>query len=378
MNYDIAVIPGDGIGPEVITEALKVAKTAASIFGFGLKETMLPWGAEHYLKNGVVVPPGAFDELGWASAILFGAVGDPRIPPGPFERELLLAMRFHFDPYVNVRQVTSFPGVPVPVPIPPEKKVSMIVIRENTEDFYMGLGGRLGDGRFQGALSAKRKLYGFAGNLDLKLDAGVEAAFSLGLLSGPGIERIAKVAFDTAAARGDKRIHVATKANALPDYYGFWDERVQKVAEKYPEIEAVKMNVDNLCYQLPRAPWNFNVILCPNLFGDIVSDLTAALVGGLGIAPSANIGEELSMFEPVHGSAPDIVGTGKANPLAAILSAGLMLSHLGQPEAGATIWNAVAATIGDGDLPVELGGRALCPEVGDRVVKALKAGAKSL
>ncbi|MDR2456027.1 MAG: isocitrate/isopropylmalate dehydrogenase family protein [Deltaproteobacteria bacterium] len=375
MNYEIAVIPGDGIGPEVVAEALKAVRLASSIFGFAIKEKTLPFGGGYYLKNKVVLPPGALDEMGAADALLLGAVGDPQVPPGPLERELLLELRFHFDQYLNLRPAKSLPGVPLPIILKPGAAIDIMVVRENTEGFYMGLGGRIKAGRHKEPTGTKRRLYALSGEVDLRLDPPVDGAFAMGMLTAPAIDRVAVKAFELARARGDSKIHVATKANALPAYYGFWDEEVLKTAQRYPEIQPVRINIDNLCYQLPRNPAPYGVILAPNLFGDIVSDLLSALSGGLGMAASGNIGDSLCMFEPIHGSAPVLVGTGRANPLAAILSSAMMLEHLGQREAAEAVREAVVGALNSGELPIELGGKAPCPRVGELVVEALKARA---
>ncbi|MDR2367389.1 MAG: isocitrate/isopropylmalate dehydrogenase family protein [Deltaproteobacteria bacterium] len=374
MDYDIAVLPGDGIGPEVTEQALKVMKAAASRFGFGLRINALPYGANHYLKTGVTLPESAFSELRSAKALLLGAVGDPRVPMGPLEQELLLALRFRFDLYVNLRPAKSFPNVRVPInTIPEGRALDILVVRENTEDFYMGLGFR-DRGDIKGKFQVKRGLYELGGALGLTISPTSDMAAALGVITGPGSRRIAQRAFAMAQARGDGHLHVASKANALPQLYGFWDAQVNEVAADYPDITLKRMNVDNLCYQLPRAPMDFGVILCPNLFGDIVSDLASSLIGGLGLSPSANLGEGFAMFEPVHGSAPDIAGTGKANPLAATLSGALLLTWLGQSEAARAIEGTVREYLSKGaNLPFEVGGDAPAEKVGQILTDMIQA-----
>ncbi|MDR2422623.1 MAG: isocitrate/isopropylmalate dehydrogenase family protein, partial [Deltaproteobacteria bacterium] len=192
MNYEVAVLPGDGIGPEVTAQAQKILAMAAEITGFGLKWREFPFGAAYYLAHGEVLPPGALDDLGAADALLLGAVGDPRVPPGPLESELLLALRFHFDQYLNLRPAKSYPNVPLPRPLAPGEKLDVVVARENTEDFYMGLGGPLSPG--SQAVAAQRKLYKFSASLEMALSPPVAGAFSLGLLTEPGTRRIAQKA----------------------------------------------------------------------------------------------------------------------------------------------------------------------------------------
>ncbi|MDR1080331.1 MAG: isocitrate/isopropylmalate dehydrogenase family protein, partial [Deltaproteobacteria bacterium] len=340
-SYEIAVIPGDGIGPEVVCEAVKALNALAPRFGFTLKFRSYPFGAEYYLKHGEVLPKGAFDDLGEAGALLLGAVGDPRVPPGPLEQELLLALRFRFDQYINIRPSRSWPNAPIPVNLPEGAEIDILVVRENTEDFYMNLGASCSGRTTAAALPFVRGLYRGEARVELELDPPMEAAFTLGVLTSPGTLRVAERALLLAEERGERVMYSATKANALPHLYGFWDRIVAEAADGHPNVKLKKINVDNLAYQLPRAPHLFGVVLCPNLFGDIISDLAAGITGGLGLAASGNIGDGLSMFEPVHGSAPDIAGTGKANPLAAILSAGLMLDHLGEREAAAALTSAV-------------------------------------
>jgi 3-isopropylmalate dehydrogenase len=376
-KYNIAIIPGDGIGPEVITEAKKALNTIANLFSISINTNDFPFGAEYYLKNKIALPKGAFDDLGAHDALLLGAIGDPRIPMGPLEQDLLLALRFHFDLFMNLRPSKSFPKVVSPIMLPENTPLNILIVRENTEDFYMNLGGKTEKGNpVKENISLSRRLYKGYGELTFNFDTDVTTAYSLGILSEPGIRRIAVKAFTFAKERGNTFIHSATKSNALPHIYGFWDQVVAEVGKThFPEIEIRRMNVDNLAYQLVRSPQNFSVILCPNLFGDIISDLTAGLIGGLGLAPSANIGEGLSMFEPVHGSAPDIAGKGLANPLAAILSISLLLSHLGEKNAAKTLDKAVYNYLLESptlSFPFELGGKSTTSQVGDLVVDFIK------
>lgn len=371
-KYLIATLPGDGIGPEVTAEARKVAQAAAQKFGFEIEWREFPFGATYYLEHKVVLPDSALDDLAECQALLLGAVGDPRVKPGPLEHGLLLALRFHFDQYLNLRPALSFPNAPTPVPLPAGKRLNTVVVRENTEDLYMGLGGR-GQGRIEQELKTKRGLYELSGQFNLRLLPDFEAAFSVGLMSKPGVARITRKAGDLARARGEKKIHVATKSNAVPHLYGFWDDMTKAtLASEFPDLEATHVNVDALCYLLPRQPLDFGVILCPNLFGDIVSDLLSALAGGLGLAASGNIGDGLSMFEPVHGSAPTIAGTGQANPLAAILSMALMLDHLGEGQAAKAVDQAVYDYLAGPDKPFELSGKDQVSTVGDKVTALLR------
>lgn len=372
-QYDVCVLPGDGIGPEVTAEARKVVARAADVHGFAVKWQSYPYGAEYYLANNVALPEKALAEFADFDAMLLGAVGDPRVKPGPLEQGILLALRFHFDQYVNLRPALSFPGVPLPVALPEGQTLDVMCVRENTEDLYMGLGGR-GRGAYRTPLAASRGAYELTGAVELDLPGDIESGFSIGLMSRPGIERITRYAFTLARSRGEKKVDVVSKANAVPHLYGFWDEVSRETAAKeFPDLEYASLNVDAMCYLLARQPAGWGVVLCPNLFGDIVSDLLSGLAGGLGLAAAGNIGDRLSMFEPVHGSAPTIVDTGKANPLAAILSAAMMLRQLGEAKAAAAVEDAVRTYLASpAAKPIELGGTAKTGEVGDGVAALVK------
>ncbi len=370
-KYLIAALPGDGIGPEVVGEARKICDTAARLFDFALEWRDFPFGASYYLEHRVALPNSAFDDLAECQAMMLGAVGDPRVKPGPLEQGLLLALRFHFDQYLNLRPALSFPNVPTPVDLGGQR-LDAVVVRENTEDFYMGIGGR-GQGGFDQELYARRELYELAGGINVNFSPSREAAFSLGVMTRPGVARITRKAGEMARARGEKVVHIVSKANAVPALYGFWDEMTKAtLAAEFPDLTPKFVNVDAACYLLPRQPLDYGVLLCPNLFGDIVSDLLAALAGGLGLAASGNIGDGLSMFEPVHGSAPDIAGTGRANPLAAILSGAMMLEHLGEVKAARAVEQAVFEYLRSPAKPFELGGRDDLATAGERVAKLLK------
>lgn len=369
-SYRIAQMAGDGIGPEVVGQARKVVEAAAAKKGFGLSWVDYPFGAEHYLKTGEVLPESVLTELKSCQALLLGAVGDPRVKPGILERGILLKLRFAFDMYVNLRPAKAFPRVPLPVPLPAGKAMDLLVVRENTEDFYVGLGG---DGDAPIGLGLRRGLYTMEGEMKVRFSRPQRSAFQIGLATEEGVRRITADACRRAEARGEKRITLATKANAMPQLYGFWEEIARdETARQGVAFETV--NVDALCYHLVRTPWKWNVVLCPNMFGDIVSDLLAALSGGLGVAAGANIGDSLGMFEPVHGSAPDIAGQNRANPVAAILSAALMLDCLGESEAARAVENAVEAfleTARPEELPEEMGGRGKTTAVGDAILSRI-------
>lgn len=373
-KFSVAVVAGDGIGPEVIAEAKRAAEAAAGREGASFEWVGYPFGAAHYLKTGEILPEPAIAEMGGHDAMLLGAIGDPAVKPGILERGILLTLRFVFDQYVNLRPAMSLPNVATPVPLDGEKMDS-VVVRENTEDLYMGLGEIAEDGRIDTALNLERGGYSLRGRLRLATSPEIPFAAQVALNTRHGAARITRYACETAKRRGEDRVTVVTKSNAAPALYGFFEDVAKEIiSSEYPALRCDLVNVDALCYHLVRRPAAYGVLLCPNLFGDIVSDLQAGLAGGLGTAAGGNIGDGLSMFEPVHGSAPDIAGTGRANPIAAILSGALMLRHLNLDRAAASVESAVNAYLAESRksaLPVEFGGEALCREVGESVLKKI-------
>ena len=372
-RFAVACLPGDGIGPEVIAETRKVIEAAASRHVFGVEWTDYPFGAGHYLKTGEVLPDSAVDEMAGCDALLLGAVGDPRVRPGILERGILLHLRFHFDQYVNLRPAKSYPRVPLPIRPRSGKELNTLVVRENTEDFYVGIGGRTVGGTANIDMSMERGLYSLRGTLQGTLSSGTGGAFQIGLASEPGIRRIVAYACRAAHDRGEDVVTLASKANALPQIYGYWEEVAADEAKKHG-IAIRPVNVDAMCYHLVRTPDLYGVIVAPNMFGDIVSDLLAGLAGGLGVAAGADIGDKLSMFEPIHGSAPDIAGTGKANPIAAILTGALLLDHIGQKQAAKAVESAVERFLGTADeraLPFEFGGEGKTAAVGEAIASML-------
>ncbi|MDR1915856.1 MAG: isocitrate/isopropylmalate dehydrogenase family protein [Synergistaceae bacterium] len=370
-KFSIAVIQGDGIGPEVIGETRAIADAAASKEGALLEWVDYPFGASYYLRTGDILPESAIREMGKHDAMLLGAIGDPSVKPGILEQGILLKLRFVFDQYVNLRPAVSFPNVPVPVPSP--EKMDSVVIRENTEDIYMGLGDISTDGTLDSSMDIDRGGYSLRGSLNLTITPGMGFAAQVALNTRHGVERIARYACDTARRRGEDLVTIVTKSNAVPALYGFFEDTAKRIIEsEYPDLKWSAVNVDALCYHLVRRPAAYGVLLCPNLFGDIVSDLQAGLAGGLGTAAGGNIGDGLSMFEPVHGSAPDIAGTGRANPIAAVLSGALLLRHLGLDGAAIGVEGAVRRyleTAPERARPFEFGGSASCGQVGEAIIK---------
>ena len=371
-GYKIAVIPGDGIGPEVIGETRKVLDKTGKKFGFAFEWNEYPYGGAHYLATGEIMPEHAVEEMAKCDAMLLGAIGDPRVKPGIMEQGILLALRFRFDQYVNLRPAFSLPRVKTPVDLK-GTKMDSVVVRENTEDLYMCIGGTTESGELELPVDISRGKYELTGSIKLKTDPSYPFAVQAAINSKPGVERITRYAAELAKKRGEDTVTVVSKSNAVSALYGFFEEVAKKVmVDEYPELKYAMVNVDALCYHLVRNPSAYGVLHCQNLFGDIVSDLQAGLAGGLGTAAGGNIGEGLSMFEPVHGSAPDIAGTGRSNPVAAILSGAMMLEHLGEAEASKKINKAVSDFLenaADEDLPFEFGGASNFEQVGDNIRK---------
>ena len=340
-THTVASVPGDGIGPEVVAEARKAVDAASSRFGFGLDWADYDLGADRYLRTGEVLPDTVIKELGETSAILLGAVGRPDVAPGVLERGLLLRLRFELDLYVNLRPVRLYPGVaPVLAGKGPDD-VDLVVVRENTEGPYVGAGGVAHRG------------------------TAAEIATETSLNSRAGVERCVRYAASKALER-DGRLTLVHKTNVLTQSGDLWMRTAAEVAGD-TGVRLDYCHVDAACLYLVSDPGRFSVIVTDNLFGDILTDLGAAIAGGLGTAASANLNPSRSgpsLFEPVHGSAPDIAGTGRANPIAAVLSAGLLLDHLGEREAAVALERAVVAV-----LPGAA--RYSTQEIGDQIAVAV-------
>jgi len=339
----IAVIPGDGIGKEVIPEAVKVLKAAAAAGGREVALTEFDWGADRYLRDGTTLPADAVEMFHRDfDAILLGAMGDPRVPTNIHAADILLGLRFKLDLFVNARPCVLFDKRLTPLKDRTEKDVNFVVFRENTEGLYVGMGGFF------------------------KKGTADEIATQEDVNSRKGVERIIRYAFDFARRYGKKRVCMSDKSNALTFGHDLWQRVFKQVRAEYPDIEASHQYIDNLLMQMVRDPSQFDVIVTTNLFGDIASDLGAALAGGLGLAPSANIHPgKVSLFEPVHGSAPAIAGKNIANPMGAVLAAGMMFAYLGWTAEAQALQGAVRAAIREGKTPAELGGSLGTREIGD-------------
>jgi 3-isopropylmalate dehydrogenase len=339
----IAVIPGDGIGKEVIPEALKVLRAAAAAGRRALAVTEFDWGADRYLRDGTTLPHEAPDRLRRDfDAILLGALGDPRVPGNRHGADILLGLRFKLDLYASERPCVLFDRRLTPLKDRAEDDIHFVVIRENTEGAYVGMGGFF------------------------KKGTADEIATQEDVNTRKGVERILRYAFDFARRRGLRRLCMADKANALAFGHDLWQRVFAQVRDEYPEIEARHMYIDNLLAQMVRDPAQFQVIVTCNLFGDIASDLGAQLVGGLGLAPSGNIHPgKVSLFEPVHGSAPDIADRNVANPIGAVLAAGMMCAYIGWTAEAQSMEQAVRAAIHEDKTTADLGGSLGTREAGD-------------
>lgn len=347
-SFRVAVIGGDGIGPEVIEPAVQVADRAGKKDGATISWNKLPWGSAYYVEHGRIMPADGFAQLKQHDAILFGAIGSSQCPDAVTVHEFLLPMRRNFDQYVNLRPSALYPGVPSPLKNP--GNIDIAVYRENTEGEYAPIGGRLYTG------------------------TPPEVAIQTSVFTRRGCERVMRAAFNAARLRG-KKVTSITKSNALIWGMVLWDEAFRTVSAEFPDVKADQLLVDAAAMDLVRNPSRFDVVVCSNLFGDILTDLAAAVTGSIGLAASGNINPERvfpSMFEPVHGSAPDISGKGIANPLAAILSAGLLLDHLGLRNGAAAIRNSVTKVLADGKaMPHDLGGKATTGEVAEAVMAVI-------
>jgi len=282
-QYKIPVIPGDGIGPEIITEGKKVLDAAGEAYGFDIEWIEYPHGAEHYLKTGELLSEDTLKELSGYDAIYLGSIGDPRIPPGVLEQGILLNARFYFDQYINLRPVKLLKGVETPLKDKTPEDIDFVVVRENTEDLYIGVGGRACAGKSRGTAEIVRNLYHVKFGLDVETDAD-EIAYQIGMISRQGTERVIRYAFELASTR-EKKLASVDKANVMTDIYGFWREVFTSVAGEYPGIETDFNFVDAICMWFVKNPEWFDVVVTPNMFGDIITDLGAMIQGGLGLAP---------------------------------------------------------------------------------------------
>ena len=352
-HYRIALLPGDGIGQEVLPPACRVLDAACGTLGFRLDYVAFDWGCDHYLAHGRMMPLDALETLQGFDAIFLGAVGDPaRVPDHVSLREMLIAIRQGFDQYVNLRPVRLLPGTRGPLAGRTAADIDMVCVRENSEGEYAGLGGRF------------------------KRGTPDEVAEQTAVFTRKGTERILRFAFEVARSRPRKLLASATKSNACQHSMVFWDEVTDLVARDFPDVTVARYHVDALAARMITHPQTLDVIVASNLFGDILTDIGGALQGSLGVPASANLDPERrfpSMFEPVHGSAPDIAGQGIANPMAAVWAGQLMLQHLGEASAAAAIMAALEQVAADGSVRTpDLGGSHTTTQMADALVAAVE------
>ncbi|CAG1001172.1 MAG: isocitrate/isopropylmalate dehydrogenase family protein [Candidatus Methanoperedens sp.] len=371
-QYKIPVIPGDGIGPEIIREGRKVLETAGEKFGFDIDWIEYPHGADHYLETGELISEDTLKDLSKYTAIYFGSIGDDRIKPGILEKGILLNIRFYFDEYVNLRPVKLLEGVWTPLKDKTAKDIDFIVVRENTEDFYIGIGGRAKKGNSKKTLEVIRNMYNVKFGLDITSDSD-EIGYQLGLISKEGTTRVIRYAFEIAKNR-NKHLSSVDKANVLSDIYGLWREEFTSIASGYPQVKTDFNYVDAVTMWFVKNPEFFDVVVSPNMFGDIITDLGAMIQGGLGLAPGGNINPEgTSMFEPIHGSAPKYKGLNKVNPIATIWAGALLLDQLGEKEASTQIVQAIEKNIVNNKIKTyDMGGSNTTSDIGDDIARLLK------
>ena len=353
-THHISVLPGDGIGEEVVREGLRVLDAAAEMDGFTVERTTYPHGADHYLATGEAMPESLFEEMAQTEAILLGAIGDPRVETGFLERAIIWGVRQTFDLYVNLRPVKLYSEAHCPLKDKGPDDVDLVVVRENTEDAYAGLGGihRIGTPH--------------------------EVAIAEMIYTRNGVERVIRYAFEYAAKRnkgGKPKVTLVDKANAIRAQE-IWTRVFAEVASEFPNVETDHAYIDAACMWMVKNPEWFDVVVTPNLFGDILTDLGAMVQGGMGIAASGNIHPgKVSMFEPIHGSAPKYRGQNKANPIATIEAVRMMLEHIGELDAATRIGNAVRDALQGGRVKSLSAGAHSTTEFGDIVLDAMRAGA---
>ena len=352
--HKIAVLPGDGTGPEVVAEGLKVLEAAAEVTGFNFEIETYDFGGDRYLATGEVLPEGAVDELKGFNAIFLGAIGHPDVKPGILEQGILLKLRFELDQYINLRPVKLYPGVDCPLKDKGPEDVDLVVVRENTEGLYVGSGGFI------------RK-----GTPD-------EIAIQESVNTRSGVERCIRYAFECCRARDrEKKLTLCGKTNVLTFAHDLWERAFNEVAEEYPDITTDYAHVDAICMWFVKNPEWFDVVVTDNMFGDIITDLGAIIQGGMGIAAGGNINPEgTSMFEPIGGSAPKYTGKNVINPLAAIAAVQMMLEFLDEKEAGLRVENAIVESLSTGRIESLSAGRMGMgtDEVGDLIAKLVREG----
>ena len=348
--YKIAVLPCDGIGPEGVAEGLKVLQVAAQKYQIEYETVDYDIGGERYLRTGEVLPESVKEELAQCDAIYLGAVGHDAVPPGVLEHGILLTLRFEFDQYVNLRPVKLYPGVETPLANKGPEDIDFVVVRENTEDMYVGIGG------------------------SMKKGTPDEVATQLAVYTRKGVERIIRYAFELCRRRDDNRqLTLVDKANVLTHGHDLWRRTFAEVGEEYPDIKRDCHFVDACCMWFVKNPEWYDTVVTTNMFGDIITDLGAMIQGGMGVAASGNINPEgVSMFEPIHGSAPKHAGKGVASPVAAIAAVQMMLEQFGETDAAAAVDRAIQAALATGEIPVTTGPEGSTQRTGDMIASLVE------
>ncbi len=353
-NYTIATIPGDGIGKEVVPEGIRVLDAVGSKFDIGFQWDVVDWSCEYYTKHGRMMPEDGLAQIEKHDAVFLGAVGFPGVPDHVSLWGLLIPIRRRFQQYINLRPVRLMPGVRSPLADRVPGDIDFYVVRENNEGEYSSIGGRMYEGTDQ------------------------EFAVQETIFTRQGVDKVLKYAFQLAQSRPKKHLTSATKSNGISITMPYWDERVKAMASQFPDVHVDQYHVDILTAHFVQHPDWFDVVVGSNLFGDILSDLGPACTGTIGIAPSANLNPERaypSMFEPVHGSAPDIAGRGIANPIGQIWSGAMMLDHLGHPEAAKAVMDAIESVLIEGPRTPDMGGTATTEELGKAIATAIEVPA---
>ena len=347
--HKIALIPGDGIGVDVTREAQKVLRAVSQKHNLDFQFNEFDLGADRFLKTGTAITEEQWQKLAEHDAIFLGAMGDPRVPNNEHARAILLGMRFRFDLYINLRPVKLFDPRFSPLKNVRAEDVDIVIFRENTEGLYVGVGGQM------------------------KRGTPDEVALQEDVNTRKGVERIIRAAFEYARSKQRTKVTLTDKANAMEHVGELWRRVFKEVSAEYSDIKTDAVYVDALAMNMILKPADYDIIVAPNLFGDILSDVAAALVGGLGLAPSANLHPgRAGLFEPVHGSAPPLVGTNRANPLAAVLTAALLVEHLGYPEAAREMEKAVAEAVANSETTPDLGGSWGTDAVGDGICRRIQ------
>ena len=358
-TYEIAVIPGDGIGQEVVPPALAIVAAAGARYGFDVRLTTFDWGCEYYARTGQMMPGDGISRLRDHDAIFLGAVGYPGVPDHVSLWGLLIPIRRQLQQYISLRPVRLLPGITPPVSEAIARQgIDMWIVRENSEGEYSRVGGRFGEG------------------------TASELVAQTAIFTRTGTDRVIRYAFELARATGSRHVTSATKSNGIYYSMPYWDERFAAIAAEYPDVRTDQFHIDILAARFVMTPHYFDVVVASNLFGDILSDLGPGVTGTIGVAPSANINPERdfpSMFEPVHGSAPDIAGRGIANPVGAIWAAAMMLEHLGQAEAAGDVVAAIESVLGGGSPPLtpDLGGTAGTAGLAGAILAQVRSGEPS-